>query len=202
VHVGGQGGERGRSGGGQGSHHHSSPHWQRGKLPGDDRSKAPPHPIPDHGTSYGLRYGKTHGARRLGRSRHIDHHRSPPALVPAAHDGLEVRGRPHAEVGGEHPMPRARCVPCGGERRGSSGQRACAYAGGSRASWRADGCSAGTCAWSRELRSVRGGQISGPRLRGGRGSVKSRRSRWPPRPNRIGSTIIASCIWNDTRNVR
>ncbi len=202
VHVGGQCGERGGSGGGQCSHHDASASRQRGKLPGDDRSKAPPHPIPDHGTSYGLRHGETHEARRLSRSRQIDHHRNPPALKPAAHHRLKVRGRPHAGVGGEHPMPRARCVPCGGGRRGWNGQRACACAGGSRASWRADGCSAGTCAWSRELRSVRGSQISGPRLRAGRGSVKSRRPRWPPGPNRIGSTIIASCMPNDTRNAR
>ncbi len=202
MNVGRQCGEGGGSGVGQGSHHHPSAGWQRGKFSGDDRSKAPPHPIPDHGTSYGLRYGETHDARRLGRSRQIDHHGSPPALVPAAHDGLKVRSRSHARVRGEHPMPRARCAPCGGERRGWNGQRVCACAGGSRASWRADGCSAGTCAWSRELRSVRGSQISGPRLRAGRGSVKSRRSRWPPGPNRIGSTIITTCMLNDTRNAR
>lgn len=197
-----QGREGGRGGGGQRPHHHASASWQRGEFAADDGSQAAPHTVPDHGTSYGFRYGETHGARRLRRSRKIDHHRNPPALVPAAHDGLEVRGRPHAQFGGEHPMPRARCVPCGGGRRGSIGRRAYAYAGGSRASWPADDCSAGTCAWSRELRSVRGSQISGPTLRDGRGSVKSRRSRWPPGPNRIGSTIITVCTRNDTRNTR
>ena len=202
MHVRRQGREGGRGGGGQRPDHDASAGRQRGEFARDDGSQAAPHPIPDHGTSYGFRYGETHGARRLRRSRKINHHRNPPALVPAAHDGLEVRGRPEAQFGGEHPMPRARCVLCGGERRGWSGRRVCACAGGSRASWRADGCSAGTCAWSRELRSVRGSQISGPTLRDGRGSVKSRRSRWPPGPNRIGSTIITVCTRNDTRNTR
>ena len=47
--------------------------------------------------------------------------------------------------------PTARRVPCGDAMTGSSGQHGCACAAGSRASSRADGCSAGTCACSQLL---------------------------------------------------
>ena len=70
-----------------------------------------------------------------------------------------MRGRQHDQAAdtsraGEQPRlmwlrPTASRGPCGGARRGSSGRRGCACAGGSRGSWTVGGCSAGRCACSR-----------------------------------------------------
>ena len=62
--------------------------------------------------------------------------------------------------------PRDACGPCCGERTGSSGPHACACAGGSRASWRVGGCSAGTYACSRESPAVGDGRLWRPGVLG------------------------------------
>ena len=59
-----------------------------------------------------------------------------------------ARWRSRAVAGSTSLRPRAGRGPWGGERRGSSGRRACACAGESRGSWPGDGCSAGKCACS------------------------------------------------------
>jgi hypothetical protein len=68
--------------------------------------------------------------------------------------------------------PTARRVPCGDAQTGSSGPRGCACAAGSRASSRADECSAGTCACSQRLPPR--GQGSFTRLRHAQATLEGR----------------------------
>ena len=78
-------------------------------------------------------------------------------------------------LGALRPRPTARRVPCGDAMTGSSGQHGCACAAGSRASSRADGCSAGTCACSRLLPPRVQGSSHAPTARSG----NPRRARLP-----------------------
>jgi hypothetical protein len=79
-----------------------------------------------------------------GRMRQRGAQSEPPRRIPRA--GVPA-ARGATKLG---PRPTARRVPCGDARKGSSGQRGYASATGSRASSRADGCSAGTCACSQQ----------------------------------------------------
>lgn len=84
----------------------------------------------------------------------MHHQRLPSAPCTAADRRLEVGGTTHPVRGGQHRRwvrPRARSDPYADERRGSRGRRASACADGSRGSWPGAGCSAGTCACSREF---------------------------------------------------
>lgn len=94
------------------------------------------------------------GARREVGRRHVEmHDESGSRCAPtvADRDG-EILGPTHASLGREHWLRRkARRGPYGDARTRSPGRHGYASAAGSRASSRADDCSAGTCACSQQL---------------------------------------------------
>jgi hypothetical protein len=110
----------------------------------------------------------------------VHNERTPPRAKARPHHCAEIRRAGHSVGRGQHGQirdnvrrtdarnagklrPRALCGPYGAEPRGLNGRRAYAYAAGSRASWHADGCSAGRCACSRSD-SIALGNLRQPRL--------------------------------------
>lgn len=81
---------------------------------------------------------------------------------------------------------RARSGPCGDERPGSRGRRACSYAAGSRGSWHDAGCSAGRSACSRVTPRTLVNRRRVSRVRG-RVGTRPCRARWARqrRPQRL-----------------
>jgi hypothetical protein len=118
-----------------------------------------------------------------------------PALIACRNSGRRRRRRGwgstgsstgrlrHSRTGPALKQP-AGCGPCAGERPGSPGRHGCASGDGTRASCGDAGCSAGTCACSREGSQVRCGEKEiesvTPRGRPGSGTQTTPGSRHPP----------------------
>jgi hypothetical protein len=118
-----------------------------------------------------------------------------PALIACRNSGRRRRRRGwgstgsstgrlrHSRTGPALKQP-AGCGPCAGERPGSPGRHGCASGDGTRASCGDAGCSAGTCACSREGSQVRCGEKEiesvTPRRRPGSGTQTTPGSRHPP----------------------
>ena len=99
----------------------------------------------------------------------VENHGRPTGAPTGPDDRGELRTPAQACLRGQHLRRRASRDPCAGDRRGSPGPRGCASAAGSRGSWTAGGCSAGTCACSRGTPTTRHRRCApiGGRARGG-----------------------------------
>ncbi len=102
----------------------------------------------------GVGFGYWSAHRRLASLRQGVQHEPRTArttATPGHRAEVRAAGQPRGrgEHGGGWIRPTACCGPGGGGQRRSRDRRGCACAGGSRASWRGGGCSAGRCACSR-----------------------------------------------------
>jgi hypothetical protein len=122
----------------------------------------------------------------------VEHHGRSTGAPTGPDDRGELRTPAQACLRGQHLRRRASRDPCAGDRRGSPGPRGCASAAGSRGSWTAGGCSAGTCACSRGTPTTRHRRCApiGGRARGG-----SRRERLASRgPGTPGSWFLRAGV--------
>jgi hypothetical protein len=127
----------------------------------DEFAQPAPHLVADHGRADRLGHHETDARRRLGiPSSQMDDQTTAPGAATTADDGREVVSPPQALICREHGQPYRLLRPKGGRalwrdaRREWRDRHGCACAAGTRGSWHADGCSAGTCACSLSMPSV------------------------------------------------
>ncbi len=177
-------GRRGPRSAGDGAVRHRRPRGAVGS-PGDGprscRRPCRPRNRPAHRTAEPARAGRRSLLGPDGEV--VEDHGRPTGTTTGPDDRGELRTPAQACLRGQHLRRRASRDPCGGDRRGSPGPRGCASAAGSRGSWTAGGCSAGTCACSRGTPTTRHRRCApiGGRARGGirRGQLTSRGPGFP-----------------------
>ena len=151
-------------------HHHVGTRRQRGQPVAEQVAQPPPHLVADDRRADRLGHDETRPGRtdrrvvarprrlpdRRGRTRSPPRPARRPPRTAAANSSRRRRRWPAASTisSGSTLRPRGGRAPWPDARRGPRDRRGCACAAGSRGSWRADGCSAGTCACSLSMPSV------------------------------------------------